>query len=235
MGPEPMVSTKILCAALVVGALLLPASSARGAVDRIEITGRAPVAGGRAFGAVGPYEILTGRLHYAVDPGDPANQAVVDLAHAPRDETGRVAFAGDFVLLKPVDLARGNHRLLYEVNNRGNLLLLSLFNDAPWSNRPADAAHLGTRFLLERGYSLLWSAWNWDVLPGGGRLQIDLPVALRDGRPIAGPVAAEISVEHPSPLAPVAWGRAGGARAASIWPRPGLFAPGRFGRLSASC
>lgn len=210
MGSGPMVSTKVLFAALVMGALLLPALCARGAVDRIEITSRAPVAGGRAFGAVGPYEILTGRLHYLVDPGDPANQAVVDLDHAPRDATGRVAFAGDFMLLKPVDLARGNHRLLYEVNNRGNLLLLSLFNDAPWSNRPAEAAHLGTGFLLERGYSLLWSAWNWDVLPGGGRLQIDLPVALRDGRPITGPVAAEISVAHPSPLAPVAWGRSRG-------------------------
>ena len=213
MGSGPMVSTNVLkdlFAALVVGALLLPAPFARGAVDRIEITSRASVAGGRAFGAAGPYEILTGRLHYAVDPGNPANAAVVDLAHAPRDETGRVAFAGDFMLLKPVDLARGNHRLLYEVNNRGNLLLLSLFNDAPWSNRPVEAAQLGSGFLLERGYSLLWSAWNWDVLPGGGRLQIDLPVAVRDGRPIVGPVAAEIAVAHPSPLAPVAWGRSRG-------------------------
>ncbi len=90
-----MVSTKVLFAALVMGALLLPAPCARGAVDRIEISSRAPLAGGRAFGAVGPYEILTGRLHYAVDPGDPANQAVVDLDHAPRDATGRVAFALD--------------------------------------------------------------------------------------------------------------------------------------------
>ncbi len=82
MGPRPMVSTNVLLAALVVGALLLPASSARGAVDRIEISSRAPVAGGRAFGAVGPYEILTGRLHYLVDPDDPANQAVVGLGLA---------------------------------------------------------------------------------------------------------------------------------------------------------
>jgi hypothetical protein len=121
-----------------------------------------------------------------------------------------VSFAGDFMLLKPVAPSRGKRRLLYEVNNRGNLLLLSLFNDASWTNRPIRAEHLGTGFLLERGYSVLWSAWNWDVLPGNGRLQIDLPVARRNGRPIAGPVAAEITVAHPSPLAPVAWGRSRG-------------------------
>ena len=197
-------------ATLVVAALALAAPAAQSAVERIEIASRALVAGGRAFGEAGPYEVLTGRLHYAIDPERPANAAIVDLRHAPTDETGRVRFAGDFVLLKPVEPSRGNHRLLYEVNNRGNLLLLSLFNDAPWTNRPRRAEHFGTGFLLERGYTVLWSAWNWDVLPGSGRLQIDLPVAQRDGRPIAGPVAAEITVTQPSALAPVAWGRSRG-------------------------
>ena len=161
---------KPFTATLVVAALALAAPSAHGAVERIEIASRALVAGGRAFGEAGPYEVLTGRLHYAIDPERPANAAIVDLRHAPTDETGRVRFAGDFMLLKPVDLSRGNHRLLYEVNNRGNLLLLSLFNDAPWTNRPRRAEHLGTGFLLERGYTVLWSAWNWDVLPGSGRV-----------------------------------------------------------------
>ena len=45
-------------------------------------------------------------------------------------------FAGDFILLKPVDLSNGNHRLLYDVNNRGNLLMLSYYNNAAGSNRP---------------------------------------------------------------------------------------------------
>ncbi len=192
--------------AVLISALLLPAQSAHGTVERIEILSRSLVAGGKAFGTVGPYEKLIGRLHFSVDPEHPANAAIVDLSLAPRDETGRVAFAGDFVLIKPVELRRGNHRLLYEVSNRGNLLLLSTFNDAPWTNSPAHAEQFGTGFLLERGYALLWSAWNWDVLPGNGRLQIGLPVATRNGRPITGPVAAEITVKNASPVATVAWG-----------------------------
>ena len=31
------------------------------------------------------------------------------------------------------------------------------------------AADAGNGFLLRQGYSLLWSGWNWDVLPGEGR------------------------------------------------------------------
>ncbi len=197
---------------LAVAAALAAAAAqpAWGEVARIEVLTRSPVADGKAFGAAGPYEKLTGRLHYAVDPEHPANRRVVDLRYAPRDENGRVVFSGEFILLKPLDLRRGNRRLLYEVNNRGSLVMLSLFNDAVWTNDPESAAHLGTGFLLERGYSLLWTAWNWDVIAGGGRLQIELPVATDHGRTITGPVAAEIAVDRPGAVQPVAWGRSRG-------------------------
>ncbi len=117
-----------------------------------------------------------------------------------------MTFAGDFVLLRPQDLARGNHRLLYEVDNRGNLGMLAFFDDAPWSNDPNSAADLGNGFLLRQGYTLLWSAWNWDVLPGDGRLQIELPVATEDGAPITGPVAAEFVLMRQAVSAAFMWG-----------------------------
>ena len=125
-----------------VGISLLAAASASAEVVRIEVSSRETFAGGQAFGAVGAYEKVRGRLHYAVDPASPANARIVDLGRAPRDASGRVTFTGDFVLLKPVDLAKGNHRLLYEVNNRGNLGMLSRFNRAAgssfmsWSTAP---------------------------------------------------------------------------------------------------
>ena len=167
---------------------------------------RGPLAGGIAFGAVGAYERIRGRLHYAVDPDDPANARIVDLKRAPRDARGLVTFAGDFLLIRPQDLARGNHRLLYEVDNRGNLGMLAFFDDAPWSNDPKGAADLGNGFLFRQGYSLLWSAWNWDVLPGDGRLQIELPVATEAGAPIRGPVAAEFVLMRPGESAAFMWG-----------------------------
>ncbi|MCC2662151.1 MAG: hypothetical protein K0S35_73 [Geminicoccaceae bacterium] len=198
-----------LCALALAGALLA-AAPALARVERVEILAREPLAGGQAFGAAGAYERLAGRLHYAVDPADPANRRIVDLERAPRDARGLVTFAGDFLLLRPLDLARGNHRLLYEVGNRGALGMLAFFDDAPWTNDPSSAADLGNGFLLRQGYSLLWSAWNWDVLPGDGRLQIELPVATEGGAPITGPVAAEFVLMQAAQSAPFMWGNSRG-------------------------
>jgi hypothetical protein len=189
---------------------LVLAAPTEAAVERLEVIERTPFAGGVAFGPVGSYERIKGRLHFALDPDDPANAAIVDLDLAPRDERGLVTFAGDFILLRPADLGRGNHRLLYEVTNRGNLGALAFFNDAPWSNDPRTLADAGNGFLLRAGYSLLWSAWNWDVLPGEGRLQIALPVATAQGAPITGTVAAEFVVGQWSQSAPFMWGNSCG-------------------------
>ncbi|HSB61832.1 MAG TPA: alpha/beta hydrolase domain-containing protein, partial [Vicinamibacteria bacterium] len=100
-----------------------------------------------------------------------------------------------------------------EVNNRGSLAMLARFNRAPHSNDPADLEDAGNGFLLRQGYTLAWSAWNWDVLPGGGRLQIDLPVATDGGRPVTGRLAAEIVVSAPSAVEPFAWGNSRGYEA----------------------
>jgi hypothetical protein len=105
-----------------------------------------------------------------------------------------VEFAGDFFLLKPVDLEKGNHRLLFDVNNRGNLVVLRFFNNAPRNNNPSTAEDAGNGFLMERGYSLLSSAWDWDVTPDADRLQIDLPIATKNGRPITQKINVEPNV-----------------------------------------
>jgi hypothetical protein len=185
---------------------LLQAVRAGAEVVGVEITSRKPFADGMAFGSVGSYEVMTGRLHYAVDPGKPANARIVDLRYAPRDAAGRVVFAGDFLVLKPVDLARGNHRLFYDVNNRGNLVALGLFNQGERTNRPGTAADAGNGFLMREGYTVAWSGWNWDVANGDNRLQIDLPIATNAGRPITGTVVAEIVVSERSDTEPFAWG-----------------------------
>ncbi len=112
-----------LVACLVVGLLAIP-TVAVAEVERIEITSRSVFAEGMEFGEVGAYEKIRGKLFYAVDPDNPANAAIVDLELAPRGTDGKVRFQGDFILLKPVDLAKGNGRLLYDVNNRGNLYML---------------------------------------------------------------------------------------------------------------
>jgi hypothetical protein len=164
---------------------------------RLHIDCHAPFAAGASFGEVGPYERLAGRVWFAVDPTAPAYRGVVDLLHAPRNPAGYVEYAADFSLLKPVDLARGNQRLLYDVINRGNKRALQFFNDAPHSNTPHSLAHAGNGFLLRRGYAILWSAWQGDLLPGDDRMTMTLPTASTSDGPITGVVRSEFLVEVP--------------------------------------
>ena len=57
--------------------LIVPVVSAGG--SRVEVALRRDVAGGRSFGSSGPYERITGKLYFLVDPANRRNQVIVDL------------------------------------------------------------------------------------------------------------------------------------------------------------
>ena len=158
---------------------------------------RAPFAEGADFGPVGAYERIKGRVRFAIDPRLPANQHIVDLALAPADDRGLVEYSTEFFIIKPVDMSRGNRRLLYDVNNRGNKRALQFFNDAPPTNDPRTAQDAGHGFLMRRGYTVVWCGWQGDLLPGDGRLTMELPVATRPDGPVTGPFRAEFIIEQP--------------------------------------
>ncbi|MCA9071296.1 MAG: hypothetical protein KDA84_20350, partial [Planctomycetaceae bacterium] len=88
-------------------------------------------------------------------------------------------FSSDFEILVPQDRTKANGSILYDVNNRGNRVCLGMFNGG------AD------NFLMRKGYTLVWSGWIAEVLPGGDRLILDAPVATESGKPITGIVRAE--------------------------------------------
>ena len=156
--------------------LLLVTSSAFGEVVGVEVIEvESPTFDGRTFGDVGPYEKVTLRVTMAVDPEDPHNAEIVDLGLAPRDAAGRVRFSTTVVVVKPIDMERGNGRVFYEVVNRGNRYGLDLFNDAPWTNDPSAARHAGNGFLMREGYTLIWSGWQHDAPPGEARLFLESP------------------------------------------------------------
>ena len=159
---------------------------------RLQIDAREPFADGMSFGKAGAYERLSGRVDFAIDPDASANQSVVDLEHAPRNSDGLVEYSTDFYILRPTDMAQGNRRLIYDVNNRGSMRLLQFFNDGVHSNEPSSAAHAGNGFLMRRGYSLVWSGWQGDIMSGDGRLTMRLPVARENGRELTGLVRTEI-------------------------------------------
>ena len=172
-------------------------SPADAKVEHVEIRHREAFAPGAEFGPAGAYEKLQGRAWFALDANGAANAPIADLELAPRDERGLVKFSADFMMLRPVDSARGNGTLLYEVNNRGNIAILSQINEAPPSNDPATGADAGNGFLFRQGFTLLWSAWAADVVPGDNRMVLDAPIATKDGEAVTGKVAYELIVDAP--------------------------------------
>src|SRR5262249_45099185 len=148
--------SRLLPAALVALSLAAPA---RAGLVALEFHTRQPFAGGKSFGAAGPYEKLVGVATFAVDPSHPRNRPIADLQHAPRNAKGLVEFAADVFLLRPRDPAKGNGALFYDVNNRGNKVALRMFNDAPGGNDPTTEKDAGNGFLFRRGYAVLWCGW----------------------------------------------------------------------------
>src|SRR5262245_43836576 len=117
---------KVLLSA--VAAIALATASAEARITRMEITKTEPAFGGQSFGAVGPYERLTGKAYGEVDPSSPANALIQDIALAPRNARGMVEYVTDIDILRPADRAKSNGVLFFNVVNRGNKGGLPLFN-----------------------------------------------------------------------------------------------------------
>jgi hypothetical protein len=165
-------------------ALLSCSLDAVASVTRLQVDRREVVLKGQPFGAAGPYEKLSGKVHFALDPALPQNAGIVDLNLAPKNPQGLVEFSADFYLLKPVDPARGNGRLFYEAGNRGSKRILPVFQDAANSADPATPQEFGNGALMRQGFTLLWMGWQWDVPEG--RMRMEIPIATNGGQPITG-------------------------------------------------
>jgi len=171
---------------------LLVTAPADGRVLRVEVDRRVEVLGGQSFGPHGAYELVEGRIYFAVDPANAANRRIVDLERAPRDSAGRVRAWANFTVLQPVDPARRRGVGLVEVSNRGGKFTLPYFNDATAALDPSDPAAFGDGLLMEKGLTLIWVGWQWDVPRGEGNLRLRVPTARRaDGSPIFGRVRSD--------------------------------------------
>ncbi len=153
-------------------------------ITAIEITSRTPFVGGAAFGATGAYERLDGVAIGELDPAHPANRGIVNIDKAPRNARGMVEYRSDICILRPADPERGNGRILYEVNNRGRIMLFANLCAGKPGNQPASAADLGNALPLRLGFTLVWSGWDPGAPRANGGLGLDAPIATDNGAPI---------------------------------------------------
>ena len=152
-------------ACLAMATLFAPAAPA--AVTAFEIQARTPL----VPNAMGwpQYELVTGRYQGELDPDDPANRIITDLAFAPRNARGRVEYSATFALTRPREARGESGVLFYDVPNRGN---------AAMSFDP-------------RGHMHVSSGWQGDLPAEAGVQYASVPVASQaDGAQLTGPVLA---------------------------------------------
>lgn len=152
-------------------------------ITAIEMRDRENFVGGAEFGATGAYTRLNGTAFGELDPAHPGNRGIALLDKAPRNARGRVEYRSDFVILRPTDPVRGNGRILYEVNNRGRIMLFANMCAGAVGNTPKTAAELGNGFPLRLGYSLVWSGWDPGA-PKATGLSLEVPEASNGEKPI---------------------------------------------------
>lgn len=176
---------------------LSPTASAR--ITRIVIAKvQSPTFEGASFGNAGQYEKLVGQAFGEVDPDDRRNALITDSRLAPRNAKSMVEYSMDIYILRPVDRSKGNHRVFYELNNRGNKLAFSDFNNTTTGvNDPTTVADAGNGFLMREGYSIVWSGWDVTAPRGNSALMITVPLARSpDGSSLIGAALEEFVIDN---------------------------------------
>jgi hypothetical protein len=192
-------SGKVAVAAVALGAAVAatfvsPVSPAWARITEIRIGTIEPFAEGQPFGEAGSYERVTGTAKGELDPQSAQNHDIADLDKAPRNARGLVEYETDFFMLRPLEPARGNGVIFYEVNNRGRKALLTRVDEAPANNNdPRTILDAGFGFTLGRGYTIVWSGWDPDAPRANNGLAARLPVATDNGKPIVRRIREEFA------------------------------------------
>ena len=170
--------TAMFSCVAVAGAVFAATPAAQARVTQIVITKtELPAYGGKSFGTVGQYERISGRIIGEVDPKDPVNRVIMDIDLAVKNPNGTAPYATDFQILRPIDRAKANKRLLYEITNRGRTNVLGTLNDSRTENDTESAGDPGNGFLMRQGYTILDTGWDFSAPRNGKSFTATVPVA----------------------------------------------------------
>jgi hypothetical protein len=167
-------------------------------VEKFELVSRHPAFGGRAFDAVGPYEVVTGVATVRVDPRDARNSVITDIARA-AGRDGWVRYQADVVVLRPQRAAHAAPVMVVDLPNRGHKLFPVLVDGA--TGRLDTAADAGTGFTLRQGYTMVWIGWQGDLALGRGGATLGTALPRVGGRDrVSGAVEEEAEFDDAQPV-----------------------------------
>jgi hypothetical protein len=205
-------SIPLLCCLAVGSAQLGVSARARAEVVGVDIASRADVENGAPFGDAGSYEVVSGKIRFALDSANPRNRIIAGLDHASRDAAGKVAFSADLAILRPKDPAKGNGTLLFDVVNRGDKTVFNSFD------RAAAGGH-DDGFLMRRGFTVVWVGWEFDT----NRMRIDVPTTTDLHCVVRGALTPNMDLEAAARFTDLAGYSPGdGAKSATLSVRDGL-------------
>ena len=179
--------------ALATTAALVASTAVDARITKVTISSKeSPTFGGYSWPGVGQYEKIVGIAYGELDPNDPHNAVITDIKLAPRNAAGKVEYSHAFYIVKPIDLSKGNRRMVYDVVNRGALTLNVLNRSSSVADLTTitDAQSLSQMYLPPRGYTIVASGWDFAAGLGtaDNNMWIKLPVAKNpDGSSITGP------------------------------------------------
>jgi hypothetical protein len=161
--------------------ILAAAAPLQARVVRVDVTSRADVLNGQAFGSAGAYERITGRIYFSLPIANLHNQRIVDLDRAVNLKSGEVEFSSDFIAIHPKDPRKGNGSMLLEVPNRGRSRIIALVDGGDWDV----SANAGDAWLLRNGFTIASLGWQWDAA-GSDALRFFAPFAEDHAHTISG-------------------------------------------------
>lgn len=138
-----------------------------------EIISRNPIGDDSHYKDIGPYEFITGRLYYSIDPKHPDSQLITDINLISTNNKGEIEFSSDIQILKPVNM-KDDSNLLFDVVNRGNRNVLGFNNSSHTTSD--ENPDIGNGFLMKQGTVIVFCGWQTDV--PDGRIRLHVPEAL---------------------------------------------------------
>ena len=163
-------------------------------IKSIEIREDNLLENGKTFGNIGQYREIKGIAKFILDPNDEYNKKITDIENISTNNQGLVEFSSDIHIMLPLDSSKSNKKIIYDVNNRGNKVMLSQFNSASRGVMVAGVApedDIGNEFLMLEGYTLVWCGWSHDAPPINGKLILFSSEIAKDVEPIRGKIYSQ--------------------------------------------